>query len=45
MKKATSFQSRFVCCPTSPDLEPHAYRVNEKIKDVKIRGLNIMCAI
>lgn len=30
---------------SSSDLEPHAYAVNEKIKDVKIRGLNIMCAI
>lgn len=30
---------------SSPDLEPQAYQVNEKIKDPKTRGLNIMCAI
>ena len=30
---------------SSPNLEPQAYQVNEKIKDPKIRGLNILCAI
>ncbi len=30
---------------SSPNLEPHAYSVNDKIKDGEIRNLNILYAV